>query len=135
MTLRIGSARATTSGAIELHAAQRLTMFNFFVVLSGLVTAGLGATMQGPPRMAASQSVTFSRCRLRSGDRGVTACAHSSTNMSGCRNADMLSHIGVSIETMRGAWLLKLRAWQKARAVGRLLEQLGVWSRHLMVRV
>ena len=27
-------------------------MFNFFVVLSGLVTAGLGATMQGSPRIA-----------------------------------------------------------------------------------
>lgn len=27
-------------------------MFNFFVVLSGLVTAGLGATVQGSPRMA-----------------------------------------------------------------------------------
>lgn len=27
-------------------------MFNFFVVLSGFVTAGIGATLQGPPRLA-----------------------------------------------------------------------------------
>ncbi len=29
-----------------------MTMFNFFVVLSGLVTAGLGTTLQGPSRLA-----------------------------------------------------------------------------------
>jgi hypothetical protein len=45
-------ARDHVWGYFELHAGQRLTMFNFFVVLSGLVTAGLGATMQGSPRMA-----------------------------------------------------------------------------------
>jgi cellulose synthase operon protein C len=42
----------------------------------------------------------------------------------GGRNADMPSHIGVSIDMMRGAWTLKLPAWQQGRAVGRLLEQL-----------
>ncbi|MER9299983.1 hypothetical protein NKI38_26315 [Mesorhizobium sp. M0621] len=36
----------------ELHAGQRMMMFNFFVVLSGLITAGVGTTMQGPPRLA-----------------------------------------------------------------------------------
>ena len=45
-------ARDHVWGYFELHAGQRLTMFNFFVVLSGLVTAGLGATMQGSPHMA-----------------------------------------------------------------------------------
>lgn len=45
-------ARDHVWGYFELHAGQRLTMFNFFVVLSGLVTAGFGATMQGSPRMA-----------------------------------------------------------------------------------
>ena len=42
----------------------------------------------------------------------------------GGSNADMPSHIGVSIHTMRGAWRLKLPAWQRGRAVGRLLERL-----------
>jgi len=42
----------------------------------------------------------------------------------GGRNADMPSHIGVSIDMMRGAWTLKLPPWQRGRAVGRLLEQL-----------
>ena len=32
----------------ELHAGQRMIMFNFFTVLAGLVAAGLAATMQGP---------------------------------------------------------------------------------------
>lgn len=27
-------------------------MFNFFIVLSGLITAGIGTTVQGPPRLA-----------------------------------------------------------------------------------
>lgn len=42
----------------------------------------------------------------------------------GGRNADMPSHIGVSIDMMRGAWTLKLPPRQRGRAVGRLLEQL-----------
>lgn len=36
----------------QLHAAQRLTVFNFFVVLAGLMAAGLSATLQGSPRYA-----------------------------------------------------------------------------------
>ena len=42
----------------------------------------------------------------------------------GGRNADMPSHIGVSIDMIRGVWTLKLPPWQQGRAVGRLLEQL-----------
>ncbi|AOH85767.1 hypothetical protein AWL63_19255 [Sphingomonas panacis] len=42
----------------------------------------------------------------------------------GGRNADMPSHIGVSIDMMRGVWTLKLPAWQQGRAIGRLLDQL-----------
>lgn len=42
----------------------------------------------------------------------------------GGRNADMPSHIGVSIDMMRGVWTLKLPSWQQGRAIGRLLEQL-----------
>ncbi len=36
----------------SLHAGQRMTTFNFFVVLSGIITAGIGAAIQGPPRLA-----------------------------------------------------------------------------------
>ncbi len=36
----------------QLHAVQRLTVFNFYVVLAGLVAAGLSATLQGSPRFA-----------------------------------------------------------------------------------
>ena len=42
----------------------------------------------------------------------------------GGRNADMFSHISVTLDMMRGVWLTKLPDWQKGRAVGRLLEQL-----------
>ena len=42
----------------------------------------------------------------------------------GGRNADMISHIGVTLDMMRGVWLIQLPDWQKGRAVGRLLEQL-----------
>lgn len=42
----------------------------------------------------------------------------------GGRNADMFSHIGVTLDMMRGVWLKELPDWQKGRAVGRLLEQL-----------
>ncbi|MFW8644946.1 hypothetical protein ACOJBO_31590 [Rhizobium beringeri] len=31
----------------ELHANQRMTLFNFFTVLAGLMTAGIGTSMQG----------------------------------------------------------------------------------------
>lgn len=36
----------------ELHAKQRLVVFNFFVVLSGLIIAGIAASLQGPDRLA-----------------------------------------------------------------------------------
>lgn len=36
----------------EVHAGQRMMMFNFFIVLSSLITAGIGSTLQGPPRFA-----------------------------------------------------------------------------------
>lgn len=36
----------------ELHAKQRITVFNYFLVLSGAVVAGLAATLQGSPRFS-----------------------------------------------------------------------------------
>lgn len=36
----------------ELHATQRLTAFNFFLILSAAVSAGMAAAMQGSPRFA-----------------------------------------------------------------------------------
>ena len=36
----------------ELHANQRMTVFNFFLVLSGAIAAGLAATIQGSARLA-----------------------------------------------------------------------------------
>lgn len=36
----------------QLHANQRISVFNYFVVLSGVLAAGLAATIQGPPRLA-----------------------------------------------------------------------------------
>jgi hypothetical protein len=36
----------------ELHANQRMTVFNFFLVLAGLAAAGLAAAVQGSPRFA-----------------------------------------------------------------------------------
>jgi len=36
----------------QLHANQRITVFNYFVILSGVLAAGLAATIQGPPRLA-----------------------------------------------------------------------------------
>lgn len=36
----------------ELHANQRMSVFNFFLVLAGLVSAGLAAAIQGSPRLA-----------------------------------------------------------------------------------
>lgn len=33
----------------DLHAGQRLTMFNYFTVLAGLTLAGIGATLQAAP--------------------------------------------------------------------------------------
>jgi hypothetical protein len=37
----------------SLHAAQRMSVFNFFVVLSGVVLAGLAATLQAERHLAA----------------------------------------------------------------------------------
>lgn len=36
----------------ELHAGQRLTLFNFFTVLTGFATAGIATTMQGSARFS-----------------------------------------------------------------------------------
>lgn len=36
----------------EIHAGQRLSMFNFFTVFAGLISAGLGATLQGADTVA-----------------------------------------------------------------------------------
>lgn len=36
----------------ELHAGQRVSIFNFFVVFSGLLVTGLGASFQDLPRYA-----------------------------------------------------------------------------------
>ena len=36
----------------QLHAAQRITIFNYFVVLSGILATGLAAAIQAPPRLA-----------------------------------------------------------------------------------
>lgn len=36
----------------ELHAAQRITVFNYFVVFSGILATGLAATLQAAPRLA-----------------------------------------------------------------------------------
>ncbi len=37
----------------ELHANQRMTVFNFFLVLVGLLVAGIAATLQGSARFSA----------------------------------------------------------------------------------
>lgn len=37
----------------EIHSNHRMSMFNFFTVLSGLTIAGIGATLQGTPKFAA----------------------------------------------------------------------------------
>lgn len=36
----------------ELHAGQRMTVFNYFTVLSGVVATGIAGTIQLPPRFA-----------------------------------------------------------------------------------
>lgn len=38
----------------ELHASQRMTVFNFFTVLAGFITAGIGVTFQGSQPFAAA---------------------------------------------------------------------------------
>ncbi|MCB1484523.1 MAG: tetratricopeptide repeat protein, partial [Hyphomicrobiaceae bacterium] len=57
-------------------------------------------------------------------DSRAFALFESAIQFMGGRNADMLSHISVTLDMMRGVWLTKLPDWQKGRAVGRLLEQL-----------
>lgn len=37
----------------NLHAGQRITIFNYFVVFSGILTTGLATAIQAPPRLAA----------------------------------------------------------------------------------
>ena len=39
-------------------------------------------------------------------------------------NAEMKSHIGVTLEMMRTVWTMPLPDWQKGRAIGRLVDQL-----------
>ena len=41
----------------EIHAAQRLTVFNFYVALSGTILAGIAAISQGSARFALAGSV------------------------------------------------------------------------------
>lgn len=36
----------------ELHANQRMSVFNFFVVMSGALAAGVAASLQGSPKLA-----------------------------------------------------------------------------------
>src|SRR4051794_23723757 len=36
----------------SLHAGQRITIFNYFVVFSGILATGLATAIQGPPRLA-----------------------------------------------------------------------------------
>jgi hypothetical protein len=36
----------------ELHAAQRMTVFNFFLILAGLVAAGIGTALQASPKLS-----------------------------------------------------------------------------------
>jgi hypothetical protein len=36
----------------ELHASQRMSVFNYFLVLSGVVAAGLAATLQGSQQLS-----------------------------------------------------------------------------------
>ncbi len=36
----------------QLHASQRITIFNYFVVFSGILATGLAAAIQAPPRLA-----------------------------------------------------------------------------------
>jgi hypothetical protein len=36
----------------QLHAAQRITTFNYFIIFSGILAAGLAAAIQAPPRLA-----------------------------------------------------------------------------------
>lgn len=42
----------------------------------------------------------------------------------GGRNAEMKSHLSVTLDFMQGIWWSSLPDWQKGRAIGRLLEQL-----------
>ena len=37
----------------ELHAKQRVSVFNFFVVMSGALAAGIAASLQGSAKLAA----------------------------------------------------------------------------------
>ena len=37
----------------ELHANQRVSVFNFFVVMTGALAAGIAASLQGSPKLAA----------------------------------------------------------------------------------
>jgi hypothetical protein len=37
----------------ELHANQRMSVFNFFLVMSGALAAGIAASLQGSPNLAA----------------------------------------------------------------------------------
>lgn len=49
---RLENASAHAWKYFEIHAGQRLSMFNFFTVFAGLISAGLGATLQGADTVA-----------------------------------------------------------------------------------
>lgn len=57
-------------------------------------------------------------------DPRAFALFESAIQFMGGRNAEMFSHIGVTLDMMRGVWLIKLPDWQKGRAVGRVVDQL-----------
>lgn len=39
-------------GYFSLHATQRITVFNYFVVFAGILSTGLAATIRAPNRLA-----------------------------------------------------------------------------------
>ncbi|HBP5007864.1 TPA: hypothetical protein ACP31A_003218 [Pseudomonas aeruginosa] len=41
----------------ELHAQQRMTVFNFYLAISGIVSAGIGACLQGGAKMTILASI------------------------------------------------------------------------------
>lgn len=57
-------------------------------------------------------------------DPRAFALFESAIQFMGGRNAEMSSHIGATLDMMRGVWLIELPDWQKGRAVGRLVDQL-----------
>lgn len=52
MSTDVERALAHSWAYFEMHAAQRITIFNYFVVFSGVLTTGLAASIQATPRLA-----------------------------------------------------------------------------------